>query len=459
MDIIGSNVEMKRQLNSMVLILLSALLMISVNFCASKLSEYFGLRLDLTGNQLYQISQETESVLGGLKVPIQIKVLSSKEDFLPLVDEVLQEYQRIGQDKIQLQYIDPYVNPTLLDQYLQQGLQVDVGSVVVQGEKYSRSIQLDEMFQLDSSQQKVESLKCEQMLTSAILDVAGKGASLASFTAGHNETISNGLRELFIQNNYKIGHVTLEMVDVPESTDLLIVASPSTDFSANEIKKLDGFMADGGRMMVFLESGAGQLTNLNEFLTEWGIAPTEAIVAEKLQYVDGEPLHIVPIYAVHDITRYFADNQIYLVMPDAKALDQVFVSQAGIHTSKLLYSTDRAYLIQSGEERSAPFTLAMTAEKSLGLGKARIFVAGSRHIYDDNLLYQNNYSNNKFISQVMRWCTEQDSSVSIPPKQLNDAAIAITVEQVRVLSILFLAVFPIGILICGFAIYYCRRQS
>ena len=447
------------RLNAAALILLASLLLISVNFCATQVTQHFGLRLDLTSNQLYQLSQETEDILNKLNAPIQIQVLSAQGDFLPLVDEVLQEYKRIGQNKIQLEYIDPYTHPTLMDEYLQQGLQVDVGSVVVRGDIYSRAIQLDEMFQLDSTQQNVESLKCEQMITSAILYAAGNSSPKAAFTAGHNETISNGLQELFLQNNYQISNVTLEMVDIPEDTDLLVVASPSTDFSADEIEKLDHFMTRGGRMMVFLEHGAEKLNNLSEFLIEWGIAPTGTVVAEKLQYVDGEPLHIVPIYSAHDITRYFADNQIYLVMPNAQALDQVFVSQAGIRTQKLLYSTDRAYSVQGGQEYSAPFTLAMTSEKELESGKARIFVAGSQHIYDDSLLYQDNYSNGKFISRVMSWCTETDSSVSIPPKLLNDASITITIGQVMTLAVLLAVVVPVGVLIYGFVIYHRRRHS
>ena len=447
------------RLHAAILILLGGLLLISVNFCASQLTEHFGLRLDMTSNQLYQLSQQTADILEELEQPVQVQVLSAEGDFLPLVNEIIQEYKRIGQDKIQLQYIDPYTNPTLMDEYLQQGLTVDVGSVVVKGDIYARAIPLSDMFELDSSGQNVESLKCEQQVTSAILYAAGNSSPTAAFTAGHNEIISDGLRDLLVQNNYQVSNVTLSMTDSLEALDLLIIASPSTDFSSDEVEKLDQFLAGGGRMMVFLAANAGQLPNLNEFLTEWGISPTGTVVAEKLQYVDGEPLHIVPIYASHDITRYFADNQIYLVMPNTQALEQVFVSQAGIRTQKLLYSTDRAYAAQGDAGEGAPFTLAMTAEKELESGRARIFVAGSQHMYDDDLLYQDSYSNGKFLSQVMSWCTETESSVSIPPKQLNDASISITLGQVLTLALLLVIALPVGTLIYGFVVYRRRRHS
>ena len=440
-------------------IFFAGLLLISVNFCASQLTRYLGLRLDLTDNELYQVSQETKDILTNLKAPIQIQVLSRQGDFLPLVDELLQEYKRIGKDKIQLSYVDPYTHPALLDEYLQQGLQVDIGSVVVRGEMYSRVIRLEEMFQLDSRQQSVESLRCEPMLTGAILHAAGDRIPRVIFTAGHNEVITDGLRELFLQNNYEISYIALEMAVIPEDTDLLVIASPSIDFSDDEMEQLDAFLAGGGRVMVFLGSGRDSLTNFFGFLEEWGIAPTGTVVAEILQYVDGEPSHIVPIYSAHDITQYFADNQIYLVMPSSQALKQVFVSRGGIRTQKILYSTDRAYPLGGGQEKGAPYTLAMTAEKELEADKARIFVAGSRHIYDDNLLHQGHYSNGKFISRAMSWCTERDSSISIPPKRLHDVSIAVTTHQVMVIALLLVVFLPMSVLIYGVVLYHRRRHS
>ena len=54
--------EMKKnnsKLKVAVAVALAALLLIAVNLCVSKLSEKLGLRLDMTSNKLYELSDET----------------------------------------------------------------------------------------------------------------------------------------------------------------------------------------------------------------------------------------------------------------------------------------------------------------------------------------------------------------------------------------------------------------
>ena len=87
------------------------------------------------------------------------------------------------------------------------------------------------------------------------------------------------------------------------------------------------------------------------------------MVAEALQYTDSNPLSIVPVYSGHTINQYFTNNQLYLILPSTRALEQLYVSQGGIQTQKLLYSTDRSYDAQDPEGKTGPFVLAMTAEK------------------------------------------------------------------------------------------------
>ena len=310
-------------------VVLAALLLIAVNLCVSKLSEKLGLRLDMTGNKLYELSDETLNVLGELDMPVDIKVFSAEEDFTPLVAEVLRRYEQAG-DGLTVEYIDPYTKPTVVDEYIQKGLEINLNTVVVESGSYACAIDLEDMFVLDSSGQNVQQLNCEQLLTSAVLRAEGARSRSAVFIAGHNEYVSDTLRELFTQNNYSVSDISLSLKDIAAGTDLAVIAAPSSDFSSEEVAKLDAYMASGGRLLVFAEPSSGEFANLDAFLHEWGIGLSSIVVAEKTQFTDANPLSIVPIYSGHEINSYFSANQLYLVMPSTVALEQEFVSRGSI---------------------------------------------------------------------------------------------------------------------------------
>lgn len=439
-------------------LVLAAVLLAAVNFCAVQISDRLDLRLDMTGNQLYTLSGTTCEVLAALDTPVQIRVFSSRQDFLPLVAEVLRRYEQAGHT-LTVVYTDPYENPTLVDEYLQRGLEVTLGTLVVEGPYYARALQLEDLFTLDESGENVQSLNCEQQITGAILYAGGGSSPLVQFTAGHNEHITEGLTALFTGSNYTVGTVSLAAADPDPDAALLVVASPTSDFAPGETARLDRYMAAGGRLLLFAEPSSTALPNLEAFLAEWGVGLTDTVVAETMQYTDANPLSLVPLYASHPINQVFAANQLYLVMPSTRALDQLFVVQNGVQTQKLLYSTDRAYNSLNKAEAAGPYALAITAEKTLDEGRARLVVIGSRGIYSDSLLGAPQYANARFLAQAVNWCTETDSAVSIPARELNAAPIRVTARQVLVLTVLLTAVLPLALLVLGLRLWLRRRHS
>ena len=439
-----------------ILVCLGLGLLISFNYCAAGLTNLLGLRFDMTSNRLYELSDETQEILDKSGTEIRIRVFSPEADFLPLVAEILEQYRLKGKGRISVEYIDPYVQPELLDSYTQRGYQLELGSIAVESEQYTRVLPLKDMFELNTSDNSVRGIRAEQQLSSAILYTSGTDALSVQFTAGHNESVSDSLKELFAQSNYETGNAALSMEAVRPDTDLLVISSPTADFSEKEIAALDAYMANDGRLLVFMGPSSGEQPNLEGFFREWGIGVSRIVVAEELQYTDSNPLSVVPVYSAHPINQYFSGNQLYLVMPSCRALDQLYVSQGGIRTQKLLYSTARAYDSRDKNGEKGPFTLAMTAEKKKDTGKARIVMIGSNGIYSDSFMAAGNFANAKFLTQVLNWCTETDSAVNIPAKNIGNPQIIITVEQIILQALAFVVVLPLGVLLAGF--FVCRRR-
>ena len=101
----------------------------------------------------------------------------------------------------------------------------------------------------------------------------------------------------------------------------------------------------------------------------------------------------------------------------------------------------------------------MTSEKKLDSAKARMVVLGSSDLYSNALLSADNYANAKFLVQVMNWCTETDSALYIPAKDLGNKRISITAKQVNVLAGFFVILLPLIAIGAGGRIYCRRRHS
>lgn len=97
---------------------------ILVNLIATSLTDKFDLNLDLTSNQLYQISDDTKSALSDLKDSVTITVLADEDDFKKdtyygTVYKLLNKYTQLAGDNLTVTYINPYTNPNAVSQIQQ----------------------------------------------------------------------------------------------------------------------------------------------------------------------------------------------------------------------------------------------------------------------------------------------------------------------------------------------------
>ena len=91
-----------------------------------------GVRVDLTANNLYTLSDGTRNILKQIQEPINLYLFFSEKETQALpklrnyytrVKEVLEEYQFIAGDKLKLHYVDPEVFSEEEDRATQLGLQ------------------------------------------------------------------------------------------------------------------------------------------------------------------------------------------------------------------------------------------------------------------------------------------------------------------------------------------------
>lgn len=73
------------------------------------------LRIDLTENQQFTLSPQTQTVLKQFQQPIKVWIFDRGEN--PQTQELLDNYQRLGGNKFQYEFVDPQAQPGLAQQF------------------------------------------------------------------------------------------------------------------------------------------------------------------------------------------------------------------------------------------------------------------------------------------------------------------------------------------------------
>ncbi len=457
--------KLSRKRGAQLLLLLVAGICLSATLAARLAVDRFGLRLDFTDNALYSFSEETHRLTGVLETPVTLTVFSAEADYPSLLQEVLRRYAQLS-PYITLQYLDPYQNPLALDALKQKGYTIAPGDIVIEGSRRIRQLAVTDLLLLDSAGETIAGLQAEGQLTAALLYVNSDYTPVVKLTEGHNERPSESLLELLRRAGYEVQRLSLAVEEAGQA-DLLLIPSPTRDFSEQEIARLEQYLAQGGSLMLFLEPAAEPPANLYTLLARWNIHPQNHVVFEQRLYVAENPVNVVPGYAPHSINSFFADNRYYLVLPQTLSFTLPQDAQGAIDTRMLLFSSGEAYAkstvnyqtaARQPEDAAGPFVLAATAEQQVNEGSARLLVAGSRSMYSDDVLAMPSYANADFLVQALNWCNPGEASVNIPPKRIAPPPINIFFYQALLWGVLLVLILPAAVLAYGLVAAWKRRK-
>lgn len=446
---------------------LTALLMVLVFALAGAVSviltDDYGMRIDLTEESLYTLGDETQRVLDGLTQQVDITVLNTEAEFPLVAANLLGSYDAAA-EHISVHYVDPYLNPTLVQGYAQQGVHVEVSDLIVSCAGRVKQLKLTDLYELNQDGTQVVRLPAEQQITSAIDYVTRKERALALFTDGHGEAPTASLMELFETNHFTTSYAAISVLGIDENTQMLVICAPRRDFTDDEIAMVEDYLHRGGSVMVFLEPGAQSLERLCAFLADWGVTAGQGVVREKKLYVSASELNVAAGYVSHPINAYFTDNRYYVIMPSCMPLEQAFTRQGNTSARQVLASTGEAYALAEnglGEAANGPFALAMTAERTVtteqGDKTGRLFVAGSRMMLGDDLMASPSVANRDFLVQAAGWCMGEEELLSIPAADMGGKFLPVVAGEAYAIAAVLLGAVPAVILLLGAAVWLRRR--
>ncbi len=464
-------------------VLLAAALLVLVNYFAARYYQ----RFDWTKTKLYSLSEKSLNITKALTKDIKVVVFTSPG--APLADEtqeLLSRYQAAS-PRIQVEMVDPVKNlaraETLLQQY---GTRYAEGSlkVVFDSGADRRIFSESDLADLDYSameaggRPEIAAFKGEEVFTGALMQLAEGRKPKVLFTTGHGEKPLNdasgrglqGVQELLGRDNVSVEEWgSLGKGEVPDGTDLVIVAGPTTGFVPPELETFGRYLAKGGRMLWLLDpllTADGQLRDLGvtPWLAGYGVKLGNDVVIDPGQTVPffGAETFFVTSFDSHPVSQALAAAQLQVIFALARS---VAAGEAkGYEVTALartsadgwgetdLKAIDR---IEKGAgDTPGPVSVAVAVEGE-GDAKARLVVVGDSDFAADNLLAS--AANSILVNNLVNWLVARESALGIPPKKPEQARLSITpTQQLTIYGII--ALLPILAIVAGTMVYFRRRR-
>ncbi len=289
-------------------------------------------RLDLTDNQLFTLSPQTQQVVKGLKQPVKIWVFLKPGDQEATASRsLLEQYRQLNSNLFSFEIVDPQAKPTLAKQF----------GVSSFGEVYLEAGQQRQKVQQVTPYERL----AEGRLTNRLELLSGGKSAIVYATQGHqelsldqqSESISS-VKTLLLDKNIQLKPLNLSTTGtVPDDAVAVVVAGPQRSFLDAEVKALVDYANRGGSLLLMLDPGVK--TGLESFLEkDWGVKLDDRLVINaSQQQLLGPSTPVISQYGQHPITTAFRGG--FSAYPFARPL--ALVPSDGVQQTPLLITNDQ----------------------------------------------------------------------------------------------------------------------
>ena len=464
--------------NSIIMIVAVIVIAILVNILVGMTD----LKLDLTPNKLYSLSDATKTELKNLKQEVEIIGLFDEEvlggsDYKEAV-ELLNLYAK--NPNIKVRYVDPDRNVGIIKELDPDGA-MDLTSndfVVrskVNGVEKKKKFGYYDLFEMQqdqySYQTQVTGSNAEQCFTGAIKYVTSEKTPVVYFTEGHSEIDVDSeyqtVKGYLEKNNYLVKGINLMTADkVPEDAALVVVASPKQDLNVSERDKLEEYAKNSGGNLIFmfdyLESDP-DFDQFNSLLGEFNVAVNYDKVKEnnEQRHVPSDPYTILLDVKSNSIIP----SEFNTVLANSRSISILKNTKDYITTTSLMSTSDEATgeMVSKarGNDLKGPLDIAVAVEYKGGAKPSKVLVMGNASFIADSAAenYANYYQNSIiFFLQSMGWMIASEDEIIVPTKNYEVNQINITQLQSNIVGGVLVVVFPLIILGAGLMVYLRRRH-
>lgn len=470
---------------------------IVVNILVSALTDRFpSMNFDLTKEGLNTLSEEALDVAKNIENETTIYVIGAEDSIRS--DSIYSSYglkysqvanlaDRLAEanSNIKVEYIDPDRNPSFISEYSEEGL--SSGKVLVKTDKRYKVLTVTDLFNVTSDSTTGSYLYYSMVdgaLANALYLVNLDTVPVVAFATGHGEMLSStagtlsSLTGLLEDNNFLVKEFSILTDEIPEDASVVFIGTPTTDYTAEEIDKLEAFVSDSSmetsRTLYFTgypTQNWDNMPNLKSFLNEWGLNPTVGVIQESdnTRYIStgsGQAIYIL----ANVNTTYLNGSYNNLVMPASAEVECLFKANNAIMTYSLVETNDTAYI--TGIEETAQespetdvHTIVALAQRYVDDNskiQANVIMDGCSMNYTPDFLGNTTFGNKALTTDLFKMLTNTNDTrvgLTVSQTQTNTLDITASAAVINMVGlVLFVVVVPLAVLAAGLVIFLRRRH-
>jgi ABC-type uncharacterized transport system len=458
-------------------ILLVALLVVAylaINMLADKLNLP---TLDFTEEKLYSVSDESKEKVKDIDQEVTIYFFGADEN--TAIIDFAKQYTAIN-EKIKVEVVDSMQRPDLLEKY---GISNNSSAIVVQSPERSKIISAYDLSSYNYSTGETTDLT-EEKVTNAIIETTSENKPKVYFLTGHGEMVENmTLAKEYLQNDViDVADLDLLTTEFPADCNLLIIATPTKDFTGVETEKIINYINNGGNILWLNNPKTTELANVKNVLDIYGVSVGNGIVRETNsdRILPGTQNFILPSLSSHKVTENVSDG--YVILFNSARLEfknDEELEKLGVVAKPIMKSSESSYyrIDQSitsttakEEEEKGSFPIAQELTKKVGEDKESklIIFANNLFVSDSQISMKsstgtqsinaiNFRSNSDILLNTVSYLVNREPAITIKKKTEYVTYTATQKEDLIIRSIIF--VIPLIIIVIGIVIWQIRRRK
>ena len=445
------------------------LVLIGVNLISGSLFK----RFDVTSTRKYSLNDDTVKFVKSIDTPIDIYYVTAEgeED---LIIKTGAEQIAAANDKFTFTVKDPIQYPQFVYRYNKMQDITNNSIIVVNGDDPDRYVYIDseqmKIYSVNTQtyQQELYGYDAEVEIAKAIVEVTQEKRATIYVTTKHKEWIASldsenagqlteTVTDLLKLNAFKVKYCNLQTTGaVPDDCDILLIGSPQTDFSADEVAAVEDFMTKGGTVFLSVYMDSNSFTNIQAMLTYYGVRYEGGILCED------DPAHTVGDNKAYILSDYEGQS---VEWPFAVPFYTDGVSRntttktALVSTTKGAYrkATDAGYEKLPGDE-TGEFPLLLKVEDTFEGNTGTMYIFATTYFFSDLFMTGSASVKNRaqFVDCLNEAAGTTEDVLSIPDTTALEEALRMTTSQrnrVAIASFLL----PVLILFAGVVVILRRR--